>query len=109
MARLGRPERNRAARSFRQLRRFHRAINSDKVFGTHTAPLARLTCRSMKSSISNRPVRSMPAIGNLWNFSVVGPFIAGSVQNDKADLVAMLAGNPDGVVGVEPFPKGASS
>jgi hypothetical protein len=29
--------------------------------------------------------------------------------NDKADLVAMLAGNPDGVVGVEPFPKGASS
>src|SRR5258708_512591 len=36
----------------------------------------------------------MPAIGNLWNFSVVGPFIAGSVQNDKTDLVAMLAGNP---------------
>jgi hypothetical protein len=27
----------------------------------------------------------------------------------KADLVAMLAGNPDDVVGVEPFPKGASS
>jgi hypothetical protein len=40
----------------------------------------------------------MPAIGNLWNFSAVGPFIAGSVQDDKADLVAMLAGNPDGVV-----------
>jgi len=34
----------------------------------------------------------MLAIGNLWNFSVLGPFIAGSVQNDKADLVAMLAG-----------------
>jgi hypothetical protein len=47
----------------------------------------------------------MPAIGNLWNFSAVGPFIAGSVQDDKADLVAMLAGNPDGVVGVEPFPR----
>jgi hypothetical protein len=27
----------------------------------------------------------------------------------KADLVAMLAGNPDNVVGIEPFPKGASS
>src|ERR1700730_4909076 len=41
MARPGRPERNRAARSFRQLRRFHHGINSDKVFGTHTgAPLA---------------------------------------------------------------------
>src|SRR6202011_5543680 len=30
-----RPERNRTARSFRQLRRFHHVINSDKVFGTH--------------------------------------------------------------------------
>src|SRR5664280_1323143 len=28
-------ERNRAARSFGQLRRFHHGINSDKVFGTH--------------------------------------------------------------------------
>ena len=27
----------RTARSFRQLRRFHHGINSDKVFGTHTA------------------------------------------------------------------------
>jgi hypothetical protein len=36
MARPGRPERNRTARSFRQLRRFHHVINSDKVFGTHT-------------------------------------------------------------------------
>src|SRR6266436_703601 len=36
MARPGRPERNRAARSFRQLRRFHRVINSNKVFGTHS-------------------------------------------------------------------------
>jgi IS5 family transposase len=35
MARLVRPERNRTARSFRQLRRFHHVINSDKVFGTH--------------------------------------------------------------------------
>jgi transposase len=36
MARPGRPERNRAARSFCQLRRFHYVINSNKVFG-HTA------------------------------------------------------------------------
>src|SRR5258707_12999347 len=35
MARPGWPQRNRAARSFRQLRRFHHVINSDKVFGTH--------------------------------------------------------------------------
>src|ERR1700682_5109320 len=38
MARPGRPERNRTARSFRQLRRFHHVINSDKVFGTHSGP-----------------------------------------------------------------------
>src|SRR5260370_33428265 len=38
MARPGRPERNRAAQSFRQLRRFHHVINSDEVFGTHRAP-----------------------------------------------------------------------
>src|SRR5258708_14429439 len=38
MARPGWPERNRAARSFRQLRRFHHVINSDKVFGTHNLP-----------------------------------------------------------------------
>src|SRR6266404_1790881 len=36
MARPGRPGRNRAAPSFRQLRRFHPGINSDKVFGTHS-------------------------------------------------------------------------
>jgi hypothetical protein len=41
--------------------------------------------------------------GNLWDLSVVGPFIMGSVQNDKADLVATLAGNPDDVVGAEPL------
>src|SRR6202166_410207 len=35
MARPGRPERNRTARSFRQLRRFHHGINSNKGFGTH--------------------------------------------------------------------------
>src|ERR1700730_4930459 len=37
MARPGRRERNRTARSFPQLRRFHHVINSDKGFGTHNA------------------------------------------------------------------------
>src|ERR1700754_3170069 len=36
MARPGRTERNRTARSFGQLTRFHHGINSDEVFGTHT-------------------------------------------------------------------------
>src|SRR5580692_10090572 len=36
MASPGRPERNKTARSFRQFRRFHHVINSDRVFGTHT-------------------------------------------------------------------------
>jgi Bacterial lipid A biosynthesis acyltransferase len=35
MAGPGRPERDRTAGSFRQLKRFHHVINSDKVFGTH--------------------------------------------------------------------------
>src|SRR5258707_2401623 len=35
MVRPGRPERNRAAQSLRQLRRFYHVINSDEVFGTH--------------------------------------------------------------------------
>src|SRR5882762_5832762 len=38
MARPGRPIRNRAARSFGQLRRFHHVIKTDKIFGTHTSP-----------------------------------------------------------------------
>src|SRR5258706_8121265 len=46
MARPGRPERNRGARSFRQLRRFHHIINSDKVFGTHSQTLVSLTLAS---------------------------------------------------------------
>jgi CHAT domain-containing protein len=47
MARPGRPERNRAARSFRQLRRFHHVINWDKVFGTHSLPAGRTAARNL--------------------------------------------------------------
>jgi hypothetical protein len=47
--------------------------------------------------------------GNLWDLSVVGPFIMGSVQMTKTDLVATLAGNPDDVIGADHFPKGTSS
>src|SRR4029077_14664768 len=35
MARPARPERNRSARSSRQLSRFYHSINPDRVFGTH--------------------------------------------------------------------------
>ena len=41
MARPGRQERIRTARSFRQLRRFHHVINSDRVFGTHSRSVAK--------------------------------------------------------------------
>src|SRR5258708_3189869 len=37
---MARPERNRAAQSFRQLRRFRHVINSDRVFGIHKCILA---------------------------------------------------------------------
>src|SRR6266850_2765811 len=55
MARPGRPERNRAARSFRQLRRFHHAINSNKVFGTHRSrpPLASLEDNGSPAIVSH--------------------------------------------------------
>jgi hypothetical protein len=56
MAKPGRPERNRTARSFRQLRRFHHVNNSDKVFGTHTwfAALIRLETEKLGRE-SKRP------------------------------------------------------
>jgi hypothetical protein len=56
MARPGWPERNKAARSFRQLRRFLHVINSDKVFGTHR------TFRQRYSSRANHPARRPYAI-----------------------------------------------
>src|SRR5258707_2877051 len=53
MARLVRQERNRTVRSFRQLRRFHHVINSDKVFGTHNGAAA---------YYNHRPSTSEPAL-----------------------------------------------
>jgi hypothetical protein len=63
-------------------------------------------CR--KSSIS-RPARL--DVGNWKSLELIcGRAVhRGFSPNDEADLVAMPAGNPDDVVGVEPFPKGASS
>src|SRR5216684_5395505 len=55
MATPGRPERNRAARSFRQLRRFHHVINSDEIFGTH-----RFSGRSKKANARRFPGSEMP-------------------------------------------------
>ena len=54
MARPGRQERNRTARSFRQLTRFHHGINSDEVFGTHKQ--ARPAPKKMTASPSIRQV-----------------------------------------------------
>src|SRR3984893_16212486 len=75
MARPGRPERNRAARSFRQLRRFHHVINSDKVFGTHT----------LFRSFSNR--RQVAAYAGL----APTPWRSGSVAHEQG---VSKAGNP---------------
>src|SRR6266446_5199564 len=60
MARPGWPERNRAARSFRQLRRFHHVINSDKVFGTHNEPVSDIDIAlvdSLKALDPKPPIR----------------------------------------------------
>jgi hypothetical protein len=50
-------ERNRAARSFLQLRRFHHVINSDKVFGAHS-PARRLDARPHDLSDALNPKTS---------------------------------------------------
>src|SRR6266403_4216047 len=67
MARPGRPERNRAARSFRQLRRFHHVINSDKVFGTHRRPW-RAPCAS------NFGLKFAFRLNSLWIGATGGAF-----------------------------------
>src|SRR6266446_3089136 len=58
MARPGWPERNRAARSFRQLRRFHHVINSDKVFGTHNRLVRPL--RLLQTKVARQPEGRRP-------------------------------------------------
>src|ERR1700730_7238203 len=63
MARPGRPERNRTARSFRQLRRFHHVIHSNRVFGTHRQRRRSHRCAGFTSSratnlVARRPERS---------------------------------------------------
>src|SRR5258708_23245192 len=53
MARPRRQERNRTARSFHQLRRFHHLINSDRVFGTRRC--GQVTCHPGRTSSPLRP------------------------------------------------------
>src|ERR1700722_2473286 len=53
MARPGRPERNRTARSFGQLRRFHHVINSNKVFDTDRRQRLSI-CRSIIEAHNGR-------------------------------------------------------
>src|ERR1700730_13362011 len=56
MARPGRPERNRAARSCRQLRRFRHVINSDKVFATHRRRILEWAVVHHPPRLYHRPV-----------------------------------------------------
>src|SRR3981081_538201 len=53
MARPRQPERNRTARSFGQLRRFHHVINSDKVFGTYGVAIFK-TLRFLRTKETRR-------------------------------------------------------
>src|SRR5450755_3079179 len=58
----GWPERNRAARSFRQFRRFHQVINSNKVFGTHKP---RYTYSFIVMDLHHLLLPSLPAYSGL--------------------------------------------
>src|SRR5258708_14445566 len=84
-------------------------VRAGLIFSERSPAATPRSAGRRKSSISSHQYDSMSAIGNLWNLSVVGPFIAGSVQMTKLTWSQCLQGNPDDVVGVEPFPKGASS
>src|SRR6202035_2147189 len=62
MARPARPKQTRSARSLRQLSRFHRAINADTVFGTHTwAKQAFSKAEMSGSNIAGQPAHSASA------------------------------------------------
>ena len=54
------PEGKRAARSFRQLKRFHHVINSDKVFGTHNTVRDRPALTIVKRVNVEQTYRSHP-------------------------------------------------
>ena len=66
------PERNRAARSFRQFRRFHHVINSNKVFGTHRAencPIGRVPAAEIEKIVIDQVrllLRSPEIIVQTW-------------------------------------------
>ena len=55
-ARPGRAKRNRAARSFRQLRWFHHVINSDKVFGTYRGAILQHLTISHSQGVFRSPI-----------------------------------------------------
>jgi isoquinoline 1-oxidoreductase subunit beta len=76
MVRPARPERNRTARSFRQLRRFHHVINSDKVFGTHTRLNIAEPCSTSRHAPrrSSSSPRNGPAGGDRCRPAAVGAF-----------------------------------
>src|SRR5450432_2846025 len=76
MARPGWPERNKAARSFRQLRRFLHVINPHKVFGTH-----RRFSSSRCTSTGSQTV--FPFLTTFWCVHLVlgGAFRSGRTSN----------------------------
>src|ERR1700722_1542224 len=77
MARPGRPERNRAAQSFRQLKRFHHGINSNKVFGTHSSHNAMLSAIAAAEQVAaalaaGRSGDELAAYEENWRRSAIG-------------------------------------
>src|ERR1700737_1686361 len=122
MVRPKRPERNRAARSFRQLRRFHHVINSDRVFGTHrrgawrqTAESTRLVCLPSRDDpwntnsdskaglVVNHLGTSLMEMGNGGDKAETEPIarrVAASFKPVKAleDVLAFIEGNSGPVI-----------
>ena len=82
MARPGRQERNRTARSFGQLKRFHYGINSDKVFGTHSSLII--------------IIEGDPHLINRYDVIELNPAKHGPARLDAAKIFADWLVSPEG-------------
>src|SRR5467141_867548 len=100
MARPGRPERNRTARSFRQLRRFHHIINSDRVFGTHSQLELSLQQARYEAAHARRQYDAVDPANRL---------VAGELErrwNEALQAVAKLEGEIAALIARRPPPLG---
>jgi hypothetical protein len=93
LARPRRPGRNTKAGSFRQLRRFQRVINSDKVFGTHSLSDEIETLARQDSHCER--LMTVPGIGPIISSAMVAAIGTGEVFSKGRDFGAGPRAGPE--------------